>query len=175
MSNKNKSRISIRLFSPHELEWIVELCNEKGLTYEQRKKLYDNIRKIEAKAIVIEEGNEDCSNAKVISADNKIISFEEYAKQLECEFLIEKRTNCSKSHKNPIEDVETINHPSHYNQVPGIECIDVVSHFSFTIGNIIKYCWRAGSKHNTTKLEDLKKAKWYIEYAIEQEEKLQNG
>ncbi|MFA5166626.1 MAG: DUF3310 domain-containing protein [Candidatus Paceibacterota bacterium] len=69
------------------------------------------------------------------------------------------------------EKQETVNHPSHYNQVPGIECIDVVKHFDFIIGSCIKYLWRAGHKFNTTKLEDLKKAKWYIEYAIAQEEK----
>ncbi len=58
-----------------------------------------------------------------------------------------------------------INHPKHYNQLP-IECIDVVKHFDFCIGNVIKYCWRAGLKQSDTELEDLKKAKFYIEYKI---------
>ena len=58
-----------------------------------------------------------------------------------------------------------VNHPKHYNQLP-IECIDVVKHFDFIIGNVIKYCWRAGLKNSDTELEDLKKAKFYIEYKI---------
>lgn len=63
----------------------------------------------------------------------------------------------------------TVNHPSHYNQIPGIECIDVVKHFDFVLGNVIKYVWRAGLKQSTNKLEDLEKAKWYLDYAIAQE------
>lgn len=69
-----------------------------------------------------------------------------------------------------IERKEAVNHPDHYNQIPGIECIDVVKHFDFVTGCILKYVWRAGLKGNTSKLEDLKKAKWYIDFAISQEE-----
>ena len=61
--------------------------------------------------------------------------------------------------------MDNISHPKHYNQLP-IECIDVVKHFDFIIGNVIKYCWRAGLKNSNTELEDLKKAKFYIEYKI---------
>lgn len=57
-----------------------------------------------------------------------------------------------------------VNHPSHYNQVPGIECIDVVKHFPFLRGNAIKYLWRADNKGDV--IEDLEKAKWYIECEI---------
>lgn len=61
--------------------------------------------------------------------------------------------------------VDPVNHPSHYvEQVPGIECIQVTEHFSFLRGNAIKYLWRAGSKGNA--LEDLKKARWYIDREI---------
>lgn len=62
---------------------------------------------------------------------------------------------------------EKINHPKHYNQHPsGIECIDVVEYFNFNIGNSIKYIWRAGLK-SENKIEDLEKAKWYLEREIE--------
>lgn len=96
--------------------------------------------------------------------EDEFITFEEYARKCGCEFFIEKRTDCSKSQKNLIEDVETVNHPSHYNQVPGIECIDVVRYFSFNRGNAIKYTWRAGHKGN--EIEDLKKAIWYLQDEI---------
>lgn len=59
---------------------------------------------------------------------------------------------------------ETVNHPSHYNQIAGIECIDVARHFSFNLGNVIKYVWRAYHKNAT--IEDLQKAVWYLQDEI---------
>ena len=58
-----------------------------------------------------------------------------------------------------------VNHPSHYNQ--GIETIDYIESWNmdFNTGNVIKYVTRAGYKDN--KLEDLQKAKWYLERVIE--------
>ena len=57
-----------------------------------------------------------------------------------------------------------VNHPSHYNK--GIETIDYIESWNmdFSIGNVIKYVTRAGHKDN--KLEDLEKAKWYLEREI---------
>jgi hypothetical protein len=61
---------------------------------------------------------------------------------------------------------ENINHPQHYNDHPsGVECIDIVEHMPFNIGNAIKYLWRAGIKATPT-LEDLEKARWYVEREI---------
>ena len=60
---------------------------------------------------------------------------------------------------------DKVNHPSHYiNHPSGVECITVTEHFNFCIGNAIKYLWRSGLKQN--KIEDLKKAIWYIEREI---------
>lgn len=78
---------------------------------------------------------------------------------------------------------DPVNHPRHYTSHPsGVECIDVVRHFTFNVGNVIKYCWRAGLKQSATQtqlqkhLEDLKKAKWYIEDEIKLiERELQNA
>lgn len=59
-----------------------------------------------------------------------------------------------------------VEHPKHYNSHPAnVECIDIVEHFSFNIGNVIKYVWRAEYKGN--ELEDLKKAEFYIRREIE--------
>lgn len=59
-----------------------------------------------------------------------------------------------------------INHPKHYTSHPsGIECIQITEHMGFCLGNAIKYIWRAGSKGDP--IEDLKKARWYIEREIE--------
>lgn len=65
------------------------------------------------------------------------------------------------------EAEETVNHPDHYNS-KGIEAIDVIRAFdlSFSLGNVIKYVLRAGRKNKDTYLEDLKKAKWYLDDEI---------
>lgn len=59
---------------------------------------------------------------------------------------------------------ESVNHPAHYNN--GIEAIEYIeSHeMNFNIGNVIKYVTRA--KHKGNELEDLKKARWYLEREI---------
>lgn len=58
-----------------------------------------------------------------------------------------------------------IDHPSHYNRGK-IEVIDFIEDqgLSFHLGNVIKYIARAGSKGD--KLEDLKKARWYLDRYI---------
>ena len=65
--------------------------------------------------------------------------------------------------------------PAHYNSHPsGIECIDVTRHYCFSIGNAIKYLWRAGLKKEQGKtnrqkeIEDLQKAIWYINDRIKE-------
>jgi hypothetical protein len=61
---------------------------------------------------------------------------------------------------------DPVDHPVHYNAHPsGIECIQVVQHMGFNVGNAIKYLWRADEKGNA--LEDLRKAKRYIDFEIE--------
>lgn len=61
---------------------------------------------------------------------------------------------------------DAVDHPEHYNAHPkGIECIDVVEDMTFNVGNAIKYLWRAGLKGDV--IEDLKKARWYIEREIQ--------
>lgn len=63
---------------------------------------------------------------------------------------------------------DSVNHPSHYTSHPsGIECIQITEHFNFNVGNAIKYLWRAGFKSTTSKLEDLRKAAWYVNREIE--------
>lgn len=56
--------------------------------------------------------------------------------------------------------------PNHYKTNSGIECIDITKHFTYTLGNAIKYAWRAGKKDNL--LQDLEKCLWYLNVTIEQ-------
>lgn len=61
---------------------------------------------------------------------------------------------------------DAVDHPDHYNKHPsGIECIDIVEHMTFSLGNAVKYIWRADLKSD--KIEDLKKARWYLDREIE--------
>jgi phosphoserine phosphatase len=55
--------------------------------------------------------------------------------------------------------------PNYYaSKIPNVECIDVTEHMGFCLGNVIKYVWRAGAKGEA--LEDLKKARWYLDREI---------
>ena len=63
------------------------------------------------------------------------------------------------------EIVDIVNQPPHYTEHPsGIECIQVTEHMGFNLGNAIKYIWRCDLKKDA--IEDLKKAKWYIDREI---------
>lgn len=61
---------------------------------------------------------------------------------------------------------DAVNHPPHYNAHPsGVECIDITEHMGFCLGNAVKYIWRADMKGDA--LEDLQKARWYIDRELE--------
>jgi hypothetical protein len=63
---------------------------------------------------------------------------------------------------------DPIDHPSHYN-LGKIEVIDAIEdwNLNFHLGNCVKYIARAGKKDSTKYLEDLRKAAWYLNRAIE--------
>jgi hypothetical protein len=63
------------------------------------------------------------------------------------------------------EEKETVNHPPHY-KVGGIETIDFIEAkgLDYCLGNVVKYITRADHKGN--KIEDLRKAQWYLTRAI---------
>lgn len=66
---------------------------------------------------------------------------------------------------------EQVNHPEHYGGASNIyEAIKVITawNLDFCLGNSIKYISRAGKKDNNTVVQDLKKARWYIDYKIKQ-------
>lgn len=66
--------------------------------------------------------------------------------------------------------MSNVERPTHYNLHPsGVECITVVEHMGFNLGNAVKYIWRADLKNDA--LEDLKKARWYIEREIQKRER----
>ena len=76
---------------------------------------------------------------------------------------------------------DMINHPQHYTSGK-IEVIDFIEDkgLNFNLGNVVKYVARCGRKKSSGKsmdakaLEDLKKARWYIEREIMIREKGMN-
>jgi hypothetical protein len=55
-----------------------------------------------------------------------------------------------------------VDHPAHYTSHPsGIEAIEVCGEMGFCLGNAFKYLFRMENKWNP--LEDLKKARWYVD------------
>jgi hypothetical protein len=70
-----------------------------------------------------------------------------------------------------MKNTDMVNSPPHYNQT-GIECIHAISAatntgFKYYLqGNILKYLWRFDYKDKP--IEDLQKAKWYLDKLIEE-------
>jgi hypothetical protein len=67
---------------------------------------------------------------------------------------------------------DNVNHPPHYNQ-GGIECIEAIKaalgdgFVAYLRGNVLKYLWRCEHKGG---IEDLRKAAFYLDRAIEEME-----
>ncbi|GMM70884.1 hypothetical protein MTsDn5_08360 [Alteromonas gracilis] len=80
-----------------------------------------------------------------------------YEKQIEAEVAEKTQTN------------DAVNNPKHYTNHPsGIECIQVTEHMGFNLGNAMKYIWRCDLKKDA--IEDLKKARWYLDREINKRE-----
>ena len=62
---------------------------------------------------------------------------------------------------------DPVNHPSHYTD-GRIEVIDFIEdkHLNFHLGNTVKYVARAGKKDPDKAVEDLEKARWYLDREI---------
>lgn len=71
------------------------------------------------------------------------------------------------------EPSDPIHRPAHYT-FSHIEVIDVIEawRLSFCLGNVVKYVARAD--HKGRPLEDLKKARWYLDREIQRREQSAN-
>jgi hypothetical protein len=69
--------------------------------------------------------------------------------------------------------MSNVDHPIHYggreNPYEAIKVIEAWE-LGFCLGNTIKYISRAGKKDKAKRLEDLKKAQWYLERYIKKME-----
>jgi hypothetical protein len=70
----------------------------------------------------------------------------------------------------PDPNREQVNHPKHYGGDTPYEAIKVIEawELDFCLGNTVKYISRAGKKDPAKELEDLKKARWYLDRKIKQ-------
>jgi hypothetical protein len=63
---------------------------------------------------------------------------------------------------------DSVNSPAHYRAYP-VEVIELTEHLNFCLGNVVKYVLRCDHKGNA--LEDLRKARWYLEREIQRRER----
>lgn len=72
-----------------------------------------------------------------------------------------------------LDENDPVNHPAHYT-TGNIEVIDFIQdkQLNFARGNAVKYIVRAGLKDPEKTIEDLEKAKWYIDAEIKDLKKI---
>lgn len=71
-----------------------------------------------------------------------------------------------------------VDHPAHYGGATNpYEAIKVIEAWGldFCLGNTVKYISRAGKKDDNSTIQDLEKAKWYLERRISQLNALKNN
>jgi hypothetical protein len=76
-------------------------------------------------------------------------------------------------YEQPVQ-AEKIQHPAHYGGADNpYEAIKVIEawNLGFALGNAVKYISRAGKKPGESELDDLKKARFYLERRLQQLEK----
>lgn len=63
---------------------------------------------------------------------------------------------------------DPVNSPAHYT-MGRIEVIDAIDDWKlpYCLGNVVKYVARAGRKDPSKELEDLMKARWYLDHYIQ--------
>jgi hypothetical protein len=72
-----------------------------------------------------------------------------------------------RKHIEQMNKPDAVNHPEHYGGADNTyEAIKVIEawELGFNLGNVVKYISRAGKKGS--KLEDLRKAQWYLNHEI---------
>lgn len=171
-------------FEPKEEQSTIEHNGCMGCVYEDFEELeepcvnckgtykYDTMAYLKAKDYFKPKKEKECmkciySNLSEFELPCCECKYNNYATETSCL----KTKDCFKSNEEKADDeIDMVNHPQHYS-AHGIEPIDYIeSHdLNFNLGNVIKYISRAPYKG--TELEDLKKAKCYLEREIKKHER----
>jgi transposase-like protein len=102
-------------------------------------------------------------------SDNTRYEYPDEYSCLSCQY--EWRRSFGSSEVTPKHD--PVNHPKHYTSHPsGVEVIEITRWEVFNRGNAIKYILRAGKKDGADEIEDLKKARFYLDDEITRLESL---
>jgi hypothetical protein len=122
---------------------------EMGRKYAKRKKAKANKPSPEAAAKIKEWSSKKVNMQRIDGAIEKV------------------RLAAAEVSKKFFEDT-AVNHPAHYT-AGGIEVYDFIKAkcLGYELGNVVKYVSRAEYKAN--KLQDLQKARWYLDAAIKKE------
>lgn len=152
LSNAQKIRNYISAHPEASAREIAQVLKLKAQYVHQT--MYADRKRLQPKKIVM-----TATEATIV---NKLgISTAEYAKQ--------KAKILNKEPSITMEEPKSdpVNHPAHY-KVGGMETIDFIEAKGLTyhLGNAVKYISRAD--HKGDRLQDLEKAKWYLERAIAQ-------
>ena len=121
------------------------------------------IQKEPLKLIIVDFGQ------KEVAGDNSFLCCED-------DLILERDMTRDELCKIPLAANDKVNHPAHYT-AGKVECIDALESATVNLtgieavctANAIKYLWRWKQKNG---VEDLQKAKWYIERLIREQEDL---
>lgn len=160
-NKKKKANSKKKSSAKNKLEKLPDIRVGKKIikpTKEQEKKLRSLVAKygpdhIETRTYVCKIAGQD-SLPKYRESDHPFQS-EEFRKRI------------LESKEQPAKEHDPVNRPSHYTDGK-IEVIDFIEDkkLDFHLGNAVKYIARAGKKDPSKKVEDLKKAQWYLNRAI---------
>lgn len=125
------------------------------------------MRRVSTKTVKVLAYLENNPNAKVADVANKFKMPVQYVYKLRANIKLDKELTMSKSpailyKSSPKSEAkDNVNSPSHY-LTGGIETIDYIEakNLNYNLGNVVKYVSR--SDYKGKKLEDLKKARWYL-------------
>lgn len=114
----------------------------------------------------------ECKAERIIASNSCVCDY--YAMDNEIEPEACYKTSCANCWEEFEDENEkplsAIDHPSYYGGKDNVyEAIKVIDAWDldFDLGNAVKYISRAGKKDPSKKVEDLKKAIWYIKHSIE--------
>ena len=138
-------------------EVVKEVGCSKALVFGVRKVVFpEQVRKYKTRSgRVLKRKKLSKAALKRIDAENEVANAKAQARA----------EAATKQHR----ENEMVNSPPHYT-VGGIETYDFIKakRLSYELGSVVKYVARAEWKFN--KLEDLRKARWYLDAAIKHEE-----
>lgn len=158
--NKCKYEYSSKLDEP--CKYCREKCGVVTLGYQMSED------KFVPKEVIEHDGCMGCVSEHLSEFEEPCVSCKGRYKQDTMAYL--KAKDCFKPKEEKADDeIDMVNHPSHYQH--GIEPIEFIeSHnLNFCLGSAVKYIARAPYKG--TELEDLKKAKWFLEREIKKHER----